>query len=154
VAGMRAKTLSSGLVGCLPAVALRPAGRMSTCRALRMAASGAGIALSAGCRSRKSAWADTAPAHGRPAWIVFGGLAEFERASIHARTTMGRWRAGACSVKRRQRPMLLPHQMKATIRRQIARNQLRHQTQYEFIAGKVRGANCVDTEELRSEICQ
>jgi DNA invertase Pin-like site-specific DNA recombinase len=47
----------------------------------------------AGFRSLGDTWADTTTAHGRLILTVLGGLAEFERESIRARTGEGRSRA-------------------------------------------------------------
>ena len=47
----------------------------------------------AGFRSLKDAWADTTTPHGRLMLTVLGGLAEFERELIRARTGEGRKRA-------------------------------------------------------------
>ena len=47
----------------------------------------------AGFRSLGDAWADTTTAHGRLMLTVLGGLAEFERDLIRARTGEGRERA-------------------------------------------------------------
>jgi DNA invertase Pin-like site-specific DNA recombinase len=44
-------------------------------------------------------WADTTTAHGRLIVTVLGGLAEFERELIRARTTEGRIRAAAAGVR-------------------------------------------------------
>src|SRR5690242_20288747 len=61
----------------------------------------------AGFRSLADAWADTTTAHGRLMLTVLGGLAEFERELIRARTAEGRERAKArgsmqsCGVLRR-----------------------------------------------------
>ncbi len=49
----------------------------------------------AGFRSLADAWADTTTAHGRLMLTVLGGLAEFERELIRARTGEGRARAKA-----------------------------------------------------------
>ena len=49
----------------------------------------------AGFRSLGDAWADTTTAHGRLMLTVLGGLAEFERELIRARTSEGRARAKA-----------------------------------------------------------
>ena len=46
-----------------------------------------------------------------------GGLAEFERDLIRARTTEGRERAKARGVKMGRPPKLTPHQKKEAIRR-------------------------------------
>ena len=52
----------------------------------------------AGFRSLKDAWADTTTPHGRLMLTVLGGLAEFERELIRARTGEGRKRAMASGV--------------------------------------------------------
>ena len=49
----------------------------------------------AGFRSLADAWADTTAAHGRLMLTVLGGLAEFERELIRARTSEGRAQAKA-----------------------------------------------------------
>ncbi len=53
----------------------------------------------AGFRSLGDTWADTTTAHGRLMLTVLGGLAEFERELIRARTGEGRARAVAAGVK-------------------------------------------------------
>ncbi|MBV8588513.1 MAG: recombinase family protein, partial [Acetobacteraceae bacterium] len=53
----------------------------------------------AGFRSLGDTWADTTTAHGRLMLTVLGGLAEFERDLIRARTSEGRERAKARGVK-------------------------------------------------------
>jgi DNA invertase Pin-like site-specific DNA recombinase len=64
----------------------------------------------AGFRSLNDAWADTTTAHGRLMLTVLGGLAEFERELIRARTGEGRARAKA-GGKSLGRPFkLTPHQ--------------------------------------------
>jgi len=52
----------------------------------------------AGFRSLADAWADTTTPHGRLMLTVLGGLAEFERELIRARTGEGRERARARGV--------------------------------------------------------
>src|SRR5262245_10003582 len=52
----------------------------------------------AGFRSLADAWADTTTPHGRLMLTVLGGLAEFERSLIQARTSEGRARAKARGV--------------------------------------------------------
>jgi DNA invertase Pin-like site-specific DNA recombinase len=52
----------------------------------------------AGFRSLHDTWADTTTAHGRLMLTVLGGLAEFERELIRARTGEGRARAKARGV--------------------------------------------------------
>ena len=71
----------------------------------------------AGFRSLGDTWADTTTAHGRLMLTVLGGLAEFERELIRARTGEGRARAVARGVKMGRKPKLTPHQMKEAIRR-------------------------------------
>ena len=71
----------------------------------------------AGFRSLGDAWADTTSAHGRLMLTILGGLAEFERELIHARTSEGRARAKAQGVKMGRPPKLTPHQIKEAIRR-------------------------------------
>ena len=58
----------------------------------------------AGFRSLSDVWADTATAHGRLMLTVLGGLAEFERELIRARTGEGRARAKARGVKLGRKP--------------------------------------------------
>jgi DNA invertase Pin-like site-specific DNA recombinase len=58
--------------------------------------------------------------HGRLMLTVLGGLAEFERELIRARTGEGRKRAMAKGVKFGRRPKLTPHQRKEVIARRDA----------------------------------
>ena len=72
----------------------------------------------AGFRSLGDAWADTTTPHGRLMLTVLGGLAEFERELIRARTSEGRERAKARGVKMgRPRKLTLHQQREATRRR-------------------------------------
>ena len=71
----------------------------------------------AGFRSLGDAWADTTTAHGRLMLTVLGGLAEFERELIRARTGEGRARAVARGVRLGRKPKLTPHQQKEAIAR-------------------------------------
>jgi DNA invertase Pin-like site-specific DNA recombinase len=64
----------------------------------------------AGFKSLSDAWADTTTPHGRLMLTVLGGLAEFERELIIARTGEGRSRAQARGVKFGRPPALTPHQ--------------------------------------------
>jgi DNA invertase Pin-like site-specific DNA recombinase len=64
----------------------------------------------AGFRSLGDTWADTTTAHGRLMLTVLGGLTEFERELIRARTSEGRARAVAKGVKLGRKPKLTPHQ--------------------------------------------
>src|SRR3954462_9015975 len=74
----------------------------------------------AGFRSLKDAWADTTSAHGRLMLTVLGGLAEFERELIRARTGEGRKRAQARGVRFGRPPKLTPHQRLEAIQRLAA----------------------------------
>src|SRR5271170_1786641 len=71
----------------------------------------------AGFRSLGDTWADTTTPHGRLMLTVLGGLAEFERELIRARTSEGRSRAKARGVKLGRTPKLTPHQQREAIRR-------------------------------------
>ena len=71
----------------------------------------------AGFRSLADAWADTTTAQGRLMLTVLGGLAEFERELIRARTSEGRERAKARGVHMGRPPKLTPHQKKEALRR-------------------------------------
>jgi DNA invertase Pin-like site-specific DNA recombinase len=71
----------------------------------------------AGFRSLGDAWADTTTPHGRLMLTVLGGLAEFERNLIRARTSEGRERAKARGIKMGRRPKLTPHQQREAIAR-------------------------------------
>ncbi len=57
------------------------------------------------------------PPHGRLMLTVLGGLAEFERELIRARTGEGRARAKANGVKLGRKPKLTPHQKKEALKR-------------------------------------
>src|SRR5437868_11895548 len=71
----------------------------------------------AGFRSLGDAWADTTTSHGRLMLTVLGGLAEFERDLIRARTAEGRERAKARGVRMGRKPKLTPHQRQEILRR-------------------------------------
>src|SRR6478609_8823291 len=71
----------------------------------------------AGFRSLNDTWADTTTPHGRLMLTVLGGLAEFERELIRARTGDGRKRARARGVKFGRPPKLNAHQRKEAIAR-------------------------------------
>jgi DNA invertase Pin-like site-specific DNA recombinase len=66
--------------------------------------------VGANFKSLADAWADTTTPHGRLIVTVLGGLAEFERELIRARTTEGRVRAVAAGVRMGRRPKLSPPQ--------------------------------------------
>jgi DNA invertase Pin-like site-specific DNA recombinase len=71
----------------------------------------------AGFRSLKDTWADTTTPHGRLMLTVLGGLAEFERELIRARTGEGRKRAKARGVKFGRPTALTAHQQQEAIQR-------------------------------------
>src|ERR1700731_3214650 len=71
----------------------------------------------AGFRSLGDTWANTTTAHGRLMLTVLGGLAEFERELIRARTGEGRARAVARGQKMGRPPKLTAHQQKEAITR-------------------------------------
>jgi DNA invertase Pin-like site-specific DNA recombinase len=70
-----------------------------------------------GFRSLNDTWADTTTAHGRLMLTVLGGLAEFERELIRARTGEGRARAVANGVRLGRKPTLTPDQKQEAIKR-------------------------------------
>jgi DNA invertase Pin-like site-specific DNA recombinase len=74
-------------------------------------------AKGAGFRSLGDTWADTTTAHGRLMLTVLGGLAEFERELIRARTGEGRERAKANGVKMGRKPKMTGHQKREAIKR-------------------------------------
>ena len=61
-------------------------------------------------KSLNDQWADTTSAHGRLMLTVLGGLAEFERELIRARTDEGRKRAQARGVRFGRKLKLTAHQ--------------------------------------------
>jgi DNA invertase Pin-like site-specific DNA recombinase len=71
----------------------------------------------AGFRSLKDTWADTTTPHGRLMLTVLGGLAEFERELILARTGDGRARAKARGVRFGRPSALTPHQRQEALER-------------------------------------
>jgi len=74
----------------------------------------------AGFRSLADAWADTTTPHGRLMLTVLGGLAEFERELIKARTAEGRKQAQARGVRFGRKLKLTPHQYKEALSRREA----------------------------------
>jgi DNA invertase Pin-like site-specific DNA recombinase len=74
----------------------------------------------AGFKSLADAWADTTTPHGRLMLTVLGGLAEFERELIRARTGEGRKRAKARGVHMGRPPALTPHQQREALARREA----------------------------------
>jgi DNA invertase Pin-like site-specific DNA recombinase len=73
----------------------------------------------AGFKSLGDTWADTTTPHGRLMLTVLGGLAEFERELILARTSDGRTRAKAKGVRFGRPPSLTPHQRQEAIQRLV-----------------------------------
>jgi DNA invertase Pin-like site-specific DNA recombinase len=71
----------------------------------------------AGFRSLKDAWADTTTPHGRLMLTVLGGLAEFERELIRARTGEGRKRAKERGVRFGRPAALTPNQRQEALQR-------------------------------------
>ncbi len=82
-------------------------------------------AKGAGFQSIGDTWADTTTAHGRLMLTLLGGLAEFERELIRARTSEGRKRAIANGVKMGRPPKMTPHQIKEALRRRDAGEPMR-----------------------------
>jgi DNA invertase Pin-like site-specific DNA recombinase len=68
-------------------------------------------------RSLKDTWADTTTPHGRLILTVLGGLAEFERELIRARTSEGSKRAKDRGVKLGRPTVLTSHQRQEAIQR-------------------------------------
>jgi DNA invertase Pin-like site-specific DNA recombinase len=71
----------------------------------------------AGFKSLADKWADTTTPHGRLMLTVLGGLAEFERELIRARTDDGRTRAKARGVRFGRPKSLTPHQRQEVLQR-------------------------------------
>jgi DNA invertase Pin-like site-specific DNA recombinase len=70
-----------------------------------------------GFRSIADAWADTTTPHGKLMITILGGLAEFERSLILARTTEGRTRAMARGVRFGRKPKLSRYQIAEALAR-------------------------------------
>ncbi len=87
----------------------------STCDLLNTLA--AITAKKAGFQSLGDTWADTTTSHGRLMLTVLGGLAEFERDLIRARTSEGRARAVARGQKMGRPFKLTDHQKHEAIKR-------------------------------------
>ena len=77
----------------------------------------------AGFRSLGDTWADTTTSHGRLMLTVLGGLAEFERDLIRARTSEGRARAVARGQRMGRPPKLTPYQKQEAIKRRDTGNE-------------------------------
>src|SRR5512139_2839723 len=71
----------------------------------------------AGFKSLADTWADTTTPHGRLLLAILGGLAEFERELILARTSDGRDRAKARGVKFGRPQAMTPHQRQEALQR-------------------------------------
>src|SRR5258706_7158156 len=95
----------------------------------------------AGFKSLGDTWADTTTSHGRLMLTVLGGLAEFERDLIRARTGEGRARAVARGQRMGRPPKLTPHQKREVIKRrdQRAMSSLRGQGDNHGLAGGATG---------------
>ena len=68
-------------------------------------------------KSLSDSWADTTTPHGRLMLTVLGGLAEFERHLILARTSEGRKRAQQRGVRFGRKPALTAHQREEALAR-------------------------------------
>jgi DNA invertase Pin-like site-specific DNA recombinase len=75
---------------------------------------------SATFKSLGDGWADTTTPHGRLMLTVLGGLAEFERHLILARTSEGRQRAQARGVRFGRKQKLTAHQQQEALARRAA----------------------------------
>src|SRR3984893_9383102 len=100
-------------------------------------------AKGAGFRSLHDTWADTTTARGRLMLTVLGGLAEFERELIRARTGEGRARAVANGVRLGRKPTL---PIVSSARRSVAaimaaRRLRRWGVATMLAAGRFRGCN-------------
>jgi len=71
----------------------------------------------AGFKSLKDSWADTTSARGQLMLTILGGLAEFERELIRARTGEGRKRAKARGVRFGRPRKMTSHQRQEALRR-------------------------------------
>ena len=68
-------------------------------------------------KSLADSWADTTTPHGRLLLTILGGLAEFERELIRARTSEGRQRAKERGVKLGRKFKLTSHQRREALAR-------------------------------------
>jgi DNA invertase Pin-like site-specific DNA recombinase len=73
-----------------------------------------------GFKSLKDAWADTTTPHGKLMLTILGGLAEFERELIRARTGEGRKRAKDRGVRFGRPRKMTPHQRQEALQRLAA----------------------------------
>jgi DNA invertase Pin-like site-specific DNA recombinase len=74
----------------------------------------------AGFRSLADSWCDTTTAHGKLLITILGGLAEYERSLILARTSEGRTRAKARGVRFGRKPVPTAHQQADALARRAA----------------------------------
>src|SRR4051812_21261723 len=89
----------------------------------------------AGFRSLGDTWADTTTAHGRLMLTVLGGLAEFERELIRARTSEGRTRAKARGQILGRPHKLTPHQRREALQRKEAGEPVREIARSYAVSG-------------------
>jgi DNA invertase Pin-like site-specific DNA recombinase len=68
-------------------------------------------------KSLADTWADTTTPHGKLMLTILGGLAEFERTLIRARTEDGRTRAKAAGIRFGRKPKLTPYQRQEALER-------------------------------------
>jgi DNA invertase Pin-like site-specific DNA recombinase len=71
-------------------------------------------------KSLGDSWADTTTPAGKRMLTVLGGLAEYERHLIHARTSEGRQRAQQRGVRFGRKPKLTVHQQQEALARRAA----------------------------------
>jgi len=106
-------------------------------------------AKGAGFRSLADAWADTTTAHGRLMLTVLGGLAEFERELIKARTGEGRTRAKARGVKFGRPLKLSEYQIKEALARRANGESLwRSVGALASATRRYRGCSCPKREQV------
>ena len=89
----------------------------------------------AGFRSLGDVWADTTTPHGRLMLTVLGGLAEFERELIRARTSEGRARAKARGQMLGRPHKLTPHQRREALQRKEAGEPVREIARSYAVSG-------------------
>jgi DNA invertase Pin-like site-specific DNA recombinase len=80
--------------------------------ALRTEVGECGVAF----KSLADTWADTTTAHGKLMITILGGLAEFERSLIKARTDVGIRRAREAGIRFGRPPKLTKHQQEQALK--------------------------------------
>jgi DNA invertase Pin-like site-specific DNA recombinase len=80
-------------------------------------------------KSLHDAWADTTTPHGRLMLTILGGLAEFERSLIKARTDVGIRRAREAGIKFGRPSKLTKHQQEHALRLLVEEDE-EHQPKY------------------------